>query len=77
MVDTTRTAPAASQTVAEVMRRWPRTTAVFVAHGMACPGCAMSPFDTVSDAAASYGMEPIELVEELTSVLSGSRGRKA
>ncbi|MBZ5587541.1 MAG: DUF1858 domain-containing protein [Acidobacteriia bacterium] len=75
-MDAMRTEPTSSETVAEVMRRWPRATAVFLAHGMACAGCAMSPFDTVADAALSYGLEPAELVAELVSASSGSKGGK-
>lgn len=51
--------------VAEVMERWPVTVGVFNRRRMACPGCVMAPFMTVTEAAASYGLPPAELATDL------------
>jgi hybrid cluster-associated redox disulfide protein len=51
--------------LSEVMRRRPQTVGVFVALRMACPGCAMSPFETVAEAAAEYGLDTQELLARL------------
>lgn len=53
--------------VSEVMRRHPRTVGVFVALRMACPGCAMAPFETVAEAAAEYGLDAGDLVDRLSA----------
>lgn len=53
--------------VADVMRHWPETIAVFVSQQMACPGCPMAPFVTVEEAARSYGREPAALLDALKS----------
>ena len=41
--------------VADVMNSWPETVPVFISHRMACPGCVMAPFMTVTEAALEYG----------------------
>jgi len=51
--------------VGEVMRSHPGTTAVFLRRRMHCPGCHMSAFMTVRDAAASYDQSPDDLVRDL------------
>ncbi len=66
--------PSERLTVAELFRRWPRAAAVFAGRGMACPGCAMAPFDTVAEAASSYGIDPVELVAELSAAASRPSG---
>ncbi len=64
---TTRERPTGRLTVAELFRRWPRAVAAFTGRGMACPGCAMAPFDTVADAASSYGVDERELLADATA----------
>lgn len=53
--------------VAEVMRARPQTVGVFVALRMACPGCALSPFETVAEAAAEYGLDSDDLLARLAA----------
>ena len=53
------------QTVGEIMRRWPGTVAVFLRHRMACVGCPMSWFDTLTDASAEYAVPLALLLDEL------------
>jgi len=51
--------------VADVMNAWPQTVPIFVARRMACPGCLMAPFMTVTEAALEYGFEPDVLAADL------------
>jgi hybrid cluster-associated redox disulfide protein len=51
--------------VATVMGRWPKTLHVFIERRMACPGCPMMHFMTLSDAAHAYGMTVDDLIEAL------------
>ncbi len=60
-------------TVQEVMDRWPATVAVFNARRMACPGCAVAPFTTVAECAASYGIDASELARELADRIAEAR----
>ena len=46
----------ADLTVDEVLGRWPETIPVFLEYKMTCVGCYMSPFDTLEDALAVYGL---------------------
>ena len=53
------------------MRRWPGTVAVFLRHRMACVGCPMSWFDTLTDASAEYAVPLAALIEELDAAAGG------
>lgn len=59
--------------VADVMERWPATVQVFNARRMACPGCVMSPFMTVTDAAVSYELDEMALAAELIAAIPGEQ----
>lgn len=54
-----------SLTIEMLLARWPETAAVLVARRMACVGCEMNRFDTIADAAASYGVAPDDLIGAL------------
>lgn len=54
--------------VRAVMDAHPATVAVFIRRRMHCPGCAMAPFMTVAEAAASHGVDAAALIEELRAV---------
>jgi hybrid cluster-associated redox disulfide protein len=60
--------PSPLLTVADVLRRQPRAAAVFYRRRLACPGCAMAPFDTLRDVAAAYDLELTPLLAELAEV---------
>jgi hybrid cluster-associated redox disulfide protein len=47
----------AGMTVKEAMFRYPEIVSVFIQYRMACVGCAMSPFDTLDDAAQNYDLD--------------------
>lgn len=59
----------AQLTVAELLARWPQTIPVFLHHQMACVGCVMSPFETLADAAASYGIPLPQFIGELQETI--------
>lgn len=55
------------QIVADMLARRPEIARVFLRRGMACVGCAMAPFMTLREAAASYGLPLDELLAELAA----------
>ncbi len=59
-----------------VMDAHPETVAVFLRHRMHCPGCVMSPFMTLAEAAANYDMDAAELVAELRAVIPFADSRE-
>ena len=52
-------------TVADVLVRLPGSARVFAAYRMSCVGCPFAPFETVADAATSYGLDPTALATAL------------
>ncbi|WP_042703347.1 DUF1858 domain-containing protein [Azospirillum sp. B506] len=65
---TARELQLADLTMAEFMRGRPAAVPVLLRHGLACPGCAMAPFMTVSEAAEAYGLELGALLEEMAGL---------
>lgn len=57
--------PRADDIVADVLRRWPGTIAVFVGDRMACVGCAIAPYETIAEAAAIYHVPVDRLLASL------------
>lgn len=55
--------------VDDVMRRWPRTIGVFIAHRIGCVGCPIGPWHSVSDAARAHGIEPTTLAQKLLAAV--------
>lgn len=51
--------------LADLMRHWPDTIPVFLRHKMLCVGCLISPFHTIVDACAEYGLDEREFLAEL------------
>ena len=51
--------------VSAVIASSPAAMSVFMHHRMACPGCAMAPYMTIAEAAASYRLDPQRLLAEL------------
>lgn len=56
--------------ILKVVENYPQTVAVFNALNMACPGCHISPFHTVTDSAREYGLRADELLQALNDVLT-------
>lgn len=63
--------------LADLMRRWPETVPVFLAHGMLCVGCLIGPFHTLLDASAEYGLNPEVLLAELVAAVRSAAERAA
>lgn len=64
--------------VRRVMDDHPATIAVFIARRMHCPGCAMAPFMTLAEAAASYGVGLDGLIADLeAAVASAAKGEES
>lgn len=61
-------------TVAEVLARWPQTAPVFLRHRMACVGCPMAPFETLTDVAAIYGLHLSHFLAELQRIIQSPEG---
>jgi hybrid cluster-associated redox disulfide protein len=57
-------------TVQELLDSWPSTREVFIRRRMACVGCDLAPFMTIGEAAASYGIAPDDLEQELHAALT-------
>lgn len=55
------------RTVEQTLDQFPVLAAVFVRRGMACVGCAMARFDTLAEAARTYGQETETFLAELDS----------
>lgn len=56
-------------TVAELLARWPQAIPVFLRRQMACVGCTMSPFETLADVTAVYGIPLPPFVNELQQAI--------
>ncbi|SLN21982.1 hypothetical protein PSA7680_00850 [Pseudoruegeria aquimaris] len=56
----------------ELMDSFPATIPVFLKHRMLCVGCMVSPFHTVIDACAEYGLEEESFRAELTEAVRGA-----
>jgi hybrid cluster-associated redox disulfide protein len=66
----------AELTVAEVLTRWPETIPVFLRHQLACIGCVMAPFDTLSDVARIYNLPLDRFLEELRQSIQARGARR-
>lgn len=53
-----------------LFNHWPDTAAVFLTHGMACFGCPIAPFHTVSDACAEYRLDEATFRGELRAAVA-------
>ncbi|MFZ0548393.1 MAG: DUF1858 domain-containing protein, partial [Candidatus Promineifilaceae bacterium] len=60
----------AEMTIESVLTRWPQTAAAFQKHNMACIGCAVSSFYTITDAVNVYGLSQEHFLRELVSIIS-------
>lgn len=62
-----------SMLVADVLRTWPDANLVFLHNKMACPGCLMAKFMTVSEAASEYGLTQETFIAELSVAIEQDR----
>ncbi len=63
--------------IADIMRRWPETVTVFIAHDMLCVACLVGPFHTIDDACAEYGLNPKLILAELRAVVTSAAAPEA
>jgi len=61
--------PGVHWTVTDTCTRFPETISVFNRFGMACAGCTMAPFETLSEAADAYGLDVRTLLTEFSGVI--------
>ena len=57
-------------TVADMLRDWPQTISVFLMYHMDCPGCSMSSFERLSDAAQIYNVPVDQFFQNLSKAIS-------
>lgn len=62
--------------VADVLAASPESARVFIERRMGCVGCTFAPFETVSEAARAYGIEPRDLAASCAATY-GPRGGTA
>lgn len=58
------------QMLDELMQQWPETIPVFIKHKMLCVGCLVTPFHSVIDACAEYGLDTNAFMAELQAAVS-------
>jgi hybrid cluster-associated redox disulfide protein len=56
--------------LATLLRTWPETARVLLAHRTACVGCPIAPFHTVADACAEYRLDEARLRAALRAATS-------
>jgi hybrid cluster-associated redox disulfide protein len=63
-------APTLHTTIAELIGGWPSARTVLARRGMACVGCSMASFETISEAAEAYGFDPLQFIGEVIAARS-------
>ncbi len=58
-----------SMTIDEIMRRWPQSVSLFLAHKLNCVGCPITPFETLAEVIEIYQLPP-QFLKELIKLLS-------
>jgi hybrid cluster-associated redox disulfide protein len=58
-----------TMTVESLVTRWVKTISVFTQHQMACVGCPLSQFYTVTDAAREYNLPLADFLAELEQAI--------
>ena len=63
-----------TQSVDDVMRRWPATIRVFLNHGMRCVGCPIACFHTVDDACREHKVNHAAFLADLRAAAAVEGG---
>ncbi|GJM42062.1 MAG: hypothetical protein DHS20C20_23440 [Ardenticatenaceae bacterium] len=58
--------------VEDVLTRWPQTAVIFQQHNMACIGCAVASFYTISEAADVYDLSHAAFMDALINEITKS-----
>lgn len=61
-----------TDTVDAVMRRWPKTIAIFLRNRMRCIGCPVGRIHSLADASREHGLDLARLIGELSDVRDGA-----
>lgn len=59
--------------LAELFRHWPEAALPFLVRRMACVGCPIAPFHTVSDACAEYALSERRFRSEIEAAVRPRR----
>ena len=62
----------AEMTVSAVLDQWPQTADVFNQFNMACVGCPVAPYYTITEAATVYNLSVDEFVAVLEKTIEES-----
>jgi hybrid cluster-associated redox disulfide protein len=62
--------------IADLLRRWPTLSQIFIAYRMACVGCDFSKFHTVEDAARIYSRSAEAFFEEVSASIEASTAQE-
>ncbi|HHT28382.1 MAG TPA: DUF1858 domain-containing protein [Firmicutes bacterium] len=63
----------ANTIVKDLLESNPYLSTVFIRHGMSCVGCDMSKFETLADAASTYGLSLSDFLYELIEAMADAR----
>ncbi len=69
-------APTIKTIIADLIEGWPESQLPLARRGMACVGCTMARFETVEEAAAAYGFDPHEFLQEVAAASSSFKRRR-
>lgn len=58
-----------NSSIADLLTLWPQTVPVFLKHKMSCPGCSMSAFETLEDAAHIYHVDLKQIIDDLSQTI--------
>ena len=64
-------------TAAEVMKRWPRTVAIFIRNCMACVGCPIAQFETLREVAAIFNLNLDRFMHDLQEITDSENGARS
>ena len=53
--------------MSNLIAAWPAARKVLARRGMACVGCTMARFETLSEAAVAYDFDPQEFLREIST----------
>jgi hybrid cluster-associated redox disulfide protein len=61
--------------IEEVVRKYPQTIPVFMAHGLHCIGCHIANYETVAEGALGHGIGDVtDLLKDLNEAVGDGEG---
>jgi hybrid cluster-associated redox disulfide protein len=61
--------------IEDVVRKYPKTIPVFMAHGLHCIGCHIANYETIAEGAMGHGLEDVsDLIKDLNETVAGADG---